>query len=277
MTDYYNTLGVNKGASSEEIKKAYRKLAAKHHPDRGGDTAQFQKLQEAYATLSDDQKRAEYDNPHQSFNGFSGFTGMPDDLFSQMFGGRGNPFGFGGQRAQVRRNRNINLKVQITLEEAIKGKTVIGNIKLPSGKEQSVEINIPKGLGNGDAIRYQGLGDDSYQNVPRGDLIVTIEELPDSRFVRDGADLYTEHQVSVFDAILGSSVQLETADGTKLQIAIPRGTQPDTKLVCKGHGVSYRNGNGRGNLYVRIKVLVPTAMNDNDLETIKVLKSRYGI
>jgi curved DNA-binding protein len=270
--DYYKILGVDQNASQDEIKKSYRKLASIHHPDKGGDTKKFQEIQTAYDTLSDPQKRAEYDNPlQQNFGGFN-FNGNPEDLFAQMFGG-GGPFGF---RQPQRKNRNINLKVQLTLEEVITGKQIIGNVSLPSGRDQPVEINIPKGLVSGDVIRYQGLGDDSIPQLPRGDLIVTIEELRHNKFFRDGIDLYIDYDISVFDLILGSTIEITSPDNTKLQISVPRGTQPETKLSCKNYGVPRRNSHLRGNLYIRLKTRVPKNINDNDLETIKILKSKYG-
>lgn len=271
--DYYKTLGVDKNASQDDIKKAYRKLASKYHPDRGGDTKLFQDLQAAYDTLSDPEKRKDYDNPQPQGFGNFGFSGMPDDLFAQMFGGRSGPFGMGGR---TRKNRTMNLKVQLTLKEVIHGKKVVGNIPLPSGREQSVEITIPRGLDNGDAIRYQGIGDDSIQGVPRGDLIITIEEIPDPRFTRQGSDLYMDKEVSIWDTILGTTVDVETPDDVKLQIKVAPGTQPGTTLSCKGYGVSKRNNDSRGNLYVRLKVTVPKNIDTGDLEIIKVLKKKYG-
>jgi curved DNA-binding protein len=271
--DHYTTLGVAKNANQEEIKKAYRKLASKHHPDKGGDTKKFQDIQTAYDTLSDPQKRSEYDNPQPThFGGYSHFGQTPEDIFAQMFG-TGSPF---GNRQQVRRNKDINLRVQITLEEVITGKQIIGNVSLPSGRDQPVELNIPKGLTSGDVIRYQGLGDDSIPQMPRGNLIATIEEIPHPKFIRDRDDLHMEYEISIFDIMLGTNIDIRTADGTNLQIAVPRGTQPETKLSCRGYGVPRRNSAMRGNLYVKLKVKVPKNINDTDLETIRILKSKYA-
>jgi curved DNA-binding protein len=145
--DYYNILGVDRSASQDDIKKAYRKLAAKHHPDRGGDTAKFQEISAAYDTLSDPNKRSQYDNP-QPQGGFQQYGGMPPG-FEEMFRGFGNsPFGdiFGQRRQQPVRNRTLNLQTQITLEEAFKGKDLLANVQLPSGRDQLLEVKIPAGV-----------------------------------------------------------------------------------------------------------------------------------
>jgi curved DNA-binding protein len=273
MTDYYNILGVNRGTSSEEIKKAYRKLAAKHHPDRGGNTAEFQKIQEAYDTLGDDQKRAEYDNPQTQF-AFN--SGNMNDIFGAMFGGGAGQFGFGGQRV-VRKNKSINITVQMTLKDILNGKDVIGSIRLPSGREQALQIRIPKGVQNGDSIRFRDMGDDTYAQIPKGDLIAVVQEVPDANFQRHGADLYTARTITVFDLLLGTSVFIKTIEDSTLEVSVPPGIQPGTSLSCNGYGLPVNSqSNKRGNIYVKIDVMAPKISDSIDLEAIKTLKSKYG-
>jgi len=231
MTDYYQILGVSKNASQEDIKKAYRKLASKHHPDRGGDTKKFQEIQVAYDVLSDSQRRAEYDNPMSQYSGsgpnsnqWNFRSGNPMDFEDLM-----NNFGFFNRaRSQVRKNRTLNLRVQLTLEEILEGKEIIGSLRLPSGKEQTLNLHIPKGVRAGDTIRYSGIGDDSIPNIPRGDLMVAIEELPHPVFTRDGDDLRMDFTVSAFDAMLGKSIRVITLDNTEIEVKIPAGIQPNT-------------------------------------------------
>jgi curved DNA-binding protein len=276
--DYYNELGVDRGASSEDIKKAYRKLAAKHHPDRGGDTAKFQKIQEAYATLSDDQKRAEYDNPQPQFggHGFQFNTGNMNDIFGAMFGGN-RGFGFPGGRQQVQRNKSININVAMTLTDILRGKDVVGAITLPSGREQALQIKIPKGVGAGDSIRFREMGDDSNPNLPRGDLIAVISEIRHPVYERSGADLYTRQAVSVFDAMLGTTLKLQTIEDTTLEITVPAGTQAGTTLSCNQHGLPIdQQSPRRGNLYVRVDIQIPKIFDPIDLEVIKTLKAKYA-
>ena len=272
-TDYYNTLGVPRGASQDEIKKAYRGQAAKHHPDRGGDTAKFQELQEAYATLSDEQKKAQYDNPQPQFGGFDGNPHA--DIFAQFFGARGgqNPFGF---RQQVRRNKTINIRVQVSLLEVINGKEIVGSIQLPSGREQALQIKIPPGVNSGDSIKFTGLGDDSIPNIPRGDLIATIEEISHERFHRQGIDLYSNHPISVFDLIVGSTINFETVEGSTIQVTIPPNTNPGATLSCSGYGVPLSNSKTRGNLFIKINATMPKNVTPEDMEVIRSLQTKYN-
>ena len=274
--DYYNILGVSKTASQDEIKKAYRKLAAKHHPDKGGDTAEFQKVEEAYRTLGDPQKRSEYDNPQPQYTNFGGGFTNQDDFFSAMFGGRAGPFGF-NQRRQVRKNKSINIIIQMSLKDILIGKDVVGSIKLPSGRDQALQIRIPKGVSNGDAIKFSGLGDDSIAGIPRGDLIAQIQEVPHKDFQRDGANLYTDISISVFDAILGTSVIVNTVEETTLDVTVPPGIQPGQMLACNGYGLPKGpNNNARGNLYVRLNINIPKISNEADQATLQELKTKYS-
>jgi DnaJ-class molecular chaperone len=273
MSDYYNTLGVSKTASQEDIKKAYRKLASKHHPDKGGDTATFQTIQTAYETLSDPQRRSEYDNPPQpQFRFNSGNMNGFEDIFSQ--------FGFGpmGRRPQQqRRNQSITIQVKMTLKEVLVGKDVLGSIRLPSGREQTLQIKIPPGVNQGDQIKYQGLGDDSIPNIPKGDLIAQVIEIPDRLFKRQGENLYTEVTITAFDAILGTTILQDTVNDSKLEISVPPGIQAGQMIICRGHGLPIDQRGIRGNMYVKINVTTPIITEESDKFILENLRGKYNV
>ena len=270
MKDYYKILGVDRNATTEQIKQVYRRLAAKHHPDRGGDKQAFQEIQEAYSILGDDQKRNEYDNPMpdmRQFHFHSGANGF-EDIFAN-FG-----FGFANQQRRPARNRSINFNVNLTLEEVLYGKTVIGNIKLPSGRDQYIELQIPPGVGQGDTIRSHGLGDDTYQQLPKGDLIAVIREIRHPKFIRDGHDLHTRVSASVFDLLTGGAVKVETLDKKTLEITVPPNFSITNRLSCNGQGLPIPNTGRRGNLHVSLDIEVPM-LNDQDKDIIRQLKENY--
>ena len=270
--DYYSILGITKSANQDDIKKAYRKLASKHHPDRGGDTAKFQQIEEAYRTLSDDQTRAQYDNPMPQYQFNTGNMHDMGDMFGAMFGA--NPFG--GFRQQSRKNRNINIRVEMTLEEILVGKEITGSIRLPSGKEQALQLSIPQGVQNGDAIRFRGLGEDSIPNVPRGDVIAQIVELPHPRFKRDGRNLYAEISISAFDAMLGKTVRFNTLEDKELEIKVPSGIQPGQMIKCDSYGLPAGPHNThRGTLFIQVQVSIPKILFTEDRKEIEQLSDRY--
>lgn len=272
--DYYSILGIPKSANQDDIKKAYRKLASKHHPDRGGDTAKFQQIEEAYRTLSDDQTRAQYDNPMPQYSFNTGNMGDMGDMFGAMFGA--NPFG-AGFRQQSRKNRNINIRVEMTLEEILVGKEITGSIRLPSGKEQALHLNIPQGVQNGDAIRFRGLGEDSIPNVPRGDVIAQIVELPHPRFKRDGRNLYAEISISAFDAMLGKTIRFNTLEDKELEIKVPAGIQPGQMIKCDSYGLPAGAHNlHRGTLFIQVQVSIPKTLFTEDRKQIEQLSDRYS-
>lgn len=254
MTDYYQALGIDRTASDQEIKTAYRKLAMQHHPDRGGDAEEFQKISEAYATLSDAQRRAEYDNPQPQFqHNFGGFGQGFEEIF-----GQGSPFGdiFGLRRRPT--NHSLQLSASITLEEAFQGKDVYASINLPSGREQTINIKIPPGVHEGTTLRLSGMGDDSIPNIPRGDILLNIHIHNHPLFHRSGDDLIQEVEVSCFDAILGKRITLSTIDNRQLQAEIPEGTQNDTVLNIAGYGMpNINNPSIRGRMLLKIKVKIP--------------------
>lgn len=280
--DYYTTLGVPKHASPDDIKQAYRKLSSIHHPDKGGDKAKFQEINTAYQTLSDPQKRAEYDRPPQQnpFGGFNTFQaggGMPsgmDDVLHQFFGGAGGPFGahfgFTQQRAP-QKNRDLRINMSLNLVDTLSEQTKAVTIGAPGGPQHTVEVTIPRGVANGDNIRYSGLGDKSNPTLPNGDLYVVYQVLPHPIFEVDGVDLHCTISISCFDAILGITRDIKTIDDKTFAITIPPGTQSNTKLRVKDQGVYSVHQAGRGNLIITVNITIPTVTNEEALNSIRKL------
>lgn len=276
--DYYNILGIERGSSEDEIKKAYRKLAMKHHPDRGGDEKKFKEISTAYDVLSDPQKKQMYDmgvDPNNQNPGgfyrqgpfefhFGGNPGM-DDIFTT--------FGFGQGFARQRRNKNISVNVEITLQDVLKGKSIDAEIGLPSGQKKIINIGVPAGIEHGQQIRYQGMGDNSISNVRPGDLIVNVIIRNNTEFSRDGDNLIFERKISAWDAILGSSIDIKTLDDKTLKISIPAGTQPETMLRITGEGLPSMRSKIRGNLFLRIKVEIPKNLNQKNKNLLEQIRN----
>jgi curved DNA-binding protein len=263
MTDYYQTLGVNKNASPDEIKKAYRSLANKHHPDKGGDQAKFKDISVAYDTLSDPQKRQEYDMGGQQIHMNAGNF---NDIFGNQFGfqfAQGHPFAdiFGSARHRMRRNRDLNIQCQVTLRDSFLGKQLEASYRLPSGRNQSVVINIPPGVEHGATIRYGELGDDSMPGVPRGDLNVTVVVLPDPRYYRQGNDLYTNVEITPIEAMIGVNKKITSIDEKNLSFDIRPGVTDGTEYASANMGFPNVHGAGRGRFVAMIKIKTPAVTN----------------
>ena len=267
--DYYSTLGVTKNASQEEIKKAYRSLAMKHHPDRGGDEKQFKEIEEAYRTLSDANKKQIYDmggDPNNNNPGMGGFefnSGNFDDIFRN--------FGF-GFRPRQRQNQSISITVTITLEEVLTGKTLDAELALPGGARKLININITAGVENGQQIRYPQMGSQAIAGLPPGDLIVAVQLQGHPVFHRERQNIFCDRKISLTDAVLGTTLEVITLDKKQLTITVPPGTQPDTMLNCKGEGLPHMRSNQRGNLFVRIKIEVPKNLNSLQQQLFEQLK-----
>lgn len=274
--DYYSTLGLKKGASPDEIKKAYRSMAMKHHPDRGGDEKLFKEVEEAYRTLSDPQKKQMYDmgvDPNRQQSGFGQgpfeFHFNAGDI-NDIFGN----FGFGGfGRQPLRRNRSLSINIELTLEDVLTGKEFNAEVGVPGGNKKIINISIPSGVENGQQIKYQGMGDDTMKDVRPGDLIVNIYIKEHKHFLRSHDNLFFEKNITVWDAILGTKIQIETLDQKKLDINVPAGTQPETILSCKGEGLPNVRTRVRGNLMVKIKVDIPRNLTTDQQQAIEKIKN----
>lgn len=247
MTDHYATLGVAKTATADEIKRAFRKLASQHHPDKGGDTAMFQSIQAAYDTLGDPAKRQQYDNPQPQFGGFGdGVHVNINDIFGGMFGA-GNPF-FGQGFAQRPRQNHVRMTLWISLLDCIRGGHRTVALGTASG-QQTVEIEIPLGIDDGDNVQYTGI-------APGGqDLVIQFRLQPDRRWRREGLNLYTEHEIVVWDLILGGTTEIRTLEGHGLVVNIPQRCQPGTTLRLRQQGI--QKSGQRGDLFVKIQAQIP--------------------
>jgi DnaJ-class molecular chaperone len=272
MADYYSALGVSKDASQDEIKRAFRRLASQHHPDKGGDTQKFQEIQAAYDTLGDPDKRSAYDNPAPQYTQGFGQQGMPpgfEDVINQMFGGGFNPFGF-RNAAQPQRNRTLNIQTSISLEDAYNGKELVANVTLPSGKDQILQIKIPEGIQDGTTLRLAGMGDDSLPNQPRGDIHLTVSVQQHNIFHRTGDDLNCTLNLNCIDAILGKNININTIDGRKLEVTVKPGMQHGQIMAAAGYGMPKMNDNRyRGRLLIHCNITVPTDLSDAQKQILK--------
>lgn len=281
--DYYEVLGVSKGASDDEIKKAFRKLAVKYHPDKnpGNKEAEekFKEANEAYSVLSDKTKRSRYDqfghagvggdgggNPFGG--GFGGFGGNGQS-FNFDFGGGGFEdiinamFGGGGFRA-ARRGRDYRTSITIDFEEAIFGAT-----KTISVEGEQIKLKIPAGIYDGQSIRLGGKGGEAPNaDGQRGDLYVEVRVRAHKTLTREGELILSEITIPMTDAVLGTEVKVETVDG-EITMKVPAGTQPGTNFKLSGHGAPRLGTDQRGPHIVTINVEIPKNLNKKQKELIE--------
>jgi curved DNA-binding protein len=311
--DYYKALGVEKGASLEDIKKAYRKLALKHHPDRNPTDKKraeekFKEISEAYAVLSDPEKRKQYDEfgtdafrqkftQEDIFRNFDindilrgfGFGNLGGEFTWQSGGGgrggrrayttqrRADPFGdlfgeqaYGQREAPAAKDQDIEYNLSITLEESVLGAEK--KLALQKGsRTEEVNVKIPAGISSGKKLRLAGKGIPGPYGGAAGDLYLNIQVLPHPIFSRDGDDLYVERTVSFSQACMGATIDVPTLNAGPKRLKIPAGTQSNTKIRMKGFGVPHLKGEGRGDQFVRVFVDVPKKLSARQADLIRKL------
>ena len=299
--DYYQILGVNKDTSKEEIKKAYRKLAMKYHPDHAkGDKAaeeKFKKISEAYAVLSDDDKRKEYDtfgaegfrqrfSQEDIFRGFDfGDILREFGIGGNVFSGRrgsGMRFKFGGEspfgsqtRYQQSRMKGSDLvyELPLTLKEAASGTSKTISLQ-HEGQSEKITVQIPKGMITGKKLRLAGKGSASPLGGPPGDLFIQAKVIEDPVFSVEGYDLYMVYDLKLTEAILGTSISVPTIDDKKLSLKIPPGTKPGTKMRMAGRGLPHMKGSRKGDLFVKIQIKMPKSLTAEQKALIEKLAQK---
>jgi curved DNA-binding protein len=276
MKNYYNALGVSETASDNEIKSAFRKLAAQHHPDKGGDEKKFKEINEAYDTLKNTKKRQEYDTMRKygerSYGSGKGFSFNTNDIFSEdvfqdFFSGFGfNPRGRGSTRVYRNRprvNQSVNIRISLSIKEVYHACEKTISVRLPSGRDEIVNLKIPAGVQNGVTFKYRGLGDDTDSNLERGDLLVNVQVLDSDGFTRKGNDLWTDRTITAFEAMRGTEFDIRLLDDSVKRVKVPAGTQPNAVLNLKGLGMPVHDAlNIKGNVYIRINVTIPKLSKD---------------
>ncbi len=303
--DYYKSLGLEKSASSEEIKKAYRKLAMKYHPDhaKGNKTAEdkFKEISEAYAVLSDAEKRKQYDTYgsesfQQNFSQEDIFRGSNiEDILKEFgFGGGAffsggrkaggggrrfsfNPesvFSFGGSRQQTSqpvKGSDMEYEIPLTLNEIATGTSRTLSLQTPDGGAETLTVKIPKGMITGKKLRFAGRGQPSPYGGPAGDLFIKSKVIDDPVFRHKEFDLYLNREIKLTEAILGTQISVPTLDGKKLSLKIPPGTKHKSKMRLAGNGIPHMKGGDSGDLYVEIQVEMPANLTKKQKQLIESL------
>jgi DnaJ-class molecular chaperone len=307
--DYYAVLGVSKTANDDEIKRAFRKLARKYHPDvNPGDKtaeARFKDINEANEVLGDAAKRKKYDElganwrqyEHQQqyrpgggvgpdgrggvrtmtpeeMNELFGEGSSFSDFFSTFFGGASaGPRGGSSRQARQRRGDDIDAEAQLTLEEVFTGTTRRVGMRR-GGKDHTVEVRIPAGINDGVRVRAAGEGGESVGGGKPGDLFLMIRVMPHSRFERRGQDLHTRERVPVTTAILGGEIGVTAISGSTLRLKIPELTGAGRVLRLKGHGMpAVGNSSERGDLYVTVEIDIPASLSPEERRHYEALQA----
>ncbi len=276
---HYQTLGVAENTSQDEIKKAYRKLAMQHHPDRNnGDDTKFKEIQIAYDALSDEQKRQQYDMQRQNPGGvrfnINGGPGHPDiEEMLRNFGfaqGGLDPF---QNFRQPRRNKDIRVEVVIPLTSTLDPQIKTISVQTTNGQRQTVNVNIPRGVRSDSTIKYSGLGDTFFDNLPTGDLYIQIQVNNDTDFAVDGLNLYKVIDITAIDAIIGSKINVNSIDRKSFEMIVPAGTQHGTKFKIPGNGLYTANHSSRGSLIVVVNIVIPTDLTSDQLQTLRTFNN----
>lgn len=304
--DYYDILGVARTADTETIKKAYRRLAKKYHPDVNADPSarsRFQEVQQAYDVLSDDAKRKLYDQYGQmgidagaaaeqasgpfggrrtTNSGPGGFSFRTeggsvdfDELFGQFFGGqarRGGRAGAGRSPRQPQTGADLRHKVTIPFDVAARGGTTSLRISGPAGT-QTIDVRIPKALNDGARLRVRGKGEASVDGGPAGDIILTVHVAPHPYFKREGLDLIVEVPINIDEAIFGAQVEVPTLDG-RATLRIPPQTGGGKRLRLRGMGIENAKGD-KGDLFAVLRIAVPEQLTDEQRAAFEKLRGTF--
>jgi curved DNA-binding protein len=294
-TDYYKILGVNKDATPDEIKKKYRKLAMKYHPDKTKNDkaaeAKFKQVSEAYAVLSDPEKRKQYDtfgssDFHQKFTQEDIFKNFDfGSIFKEFgFGGGGARFSFGGDdpmgggrgrrgtRQAPVKGSDIVYELPITLAEVATGAS--RTIALQhAGHSETITVKIPVGMTDGKKLRLVGKGEASRFGGPSGDLFILSKVLPDPVFTAEDTDLHVIREIKLTEAILGTTILVPTIDKKEYSLTIPAGTKHKTKMRLSGQGLPAMKTGTRGHLYVHIHIRMPKTLTEEQKRLVSELSN----
>jgi curved DNA-binding protein len=296
-TDYYAVLGVSKDASDEEIKKAYRRMALKYHPDHAkGDPKaeeQFKKISEAYAVLSDKEKRQKYDrfgsegfrqqysqedifqnfdfgNIFREFGFGGGFTTGQQGGVRFSFGRGDSPFDFGSGGRQVAKGSDLEYELALTIQEVASGTSKTLDFQ-HEGRSERLTVKIPKGMITGKKIRLAGKGAPSPMGGPPGDLYIRSQVKPDSHMKLEGYDVFDYRDVKLTEAVLGTTLSIPTLDGKSMNVKIPPGTRHGTRMRLAGHGIPKMRDGGRGDLFVVVQVILPKQLSEEQQQLFEKL------
>lgn len=300
--DYYEVLGVDKGASQDVIKKAYRKLAVRYHPDKNeGDKAaeeKFKKISEAYAVLSDKEKRQQYNtygdtgfrqrySQEDIFRNFDindilrqfGFGGAAGASFrSSGMGGfesffknaAGGSCRQSGCSPQPKKGEDVTYVLNVNLEEVLSGSKKTVNLRR-NGHDNNISVTTPRGIESGKRLRLTGKGNPSVDGGPPGDLYLKINVEPHFGFIREGSNLLMEKKIPFSKACFGTSIEVKTLDGKVFKVKVPAGVQQEARLRISGHGLPVSPRGGRGDILIKIAVQIPQKLDSKQKKAVKSL------